>query len=100
MDKPNRWTAIIRNATSALIALVFVLPLYWAFVASLGQTGEFLLPFNDTNGWLARARTSLSFPITDAWAFENSLTLEYLNDAPPLTDEFTLDYIVSLVYSF
>ena len=73
-------------------------------IAEFQQTGKFLLPFDDTSAWLARATTSLSFPITDAWSFENSLILEYNND-PAVEDgvpleEFELDYVVSLVYSF
>ena len=73
-------------------------------IAEFQQTGEFLLPFNDTGAWLAKARTSLSFRLTETWSFENSLNLEYNND-PALDDgvllkKFELDYVVSLVYSF
>ncbi len=68
--------------------------------ARFRQTGEFLLPLNDTGGWLAKARTSLSFPLTDAWSFENSLLLEYNNKPAASTKAFELDYIISLVYSF
>jgi len=75
--------------------------------AEFRQTGEFLLPFDDTSGWLAKARTALSFPLTTSWSFENALLIEYNNrpaaSAPAGTgflNKFELDYIVSLVYLF
>ena len=72
--------------------------------ATFVQTAEFLLPFDSTGEWLARARTSLAFPLTQSWSFENSLNLEYQNDPagdPPNENaNLELDYIVSLVYSF
>lgn len=69
-------------------------------VAEFGQSGEFLLPFNDTKGWIARGTTRLSFPIVDGWAFANTLALEYFNDPPKDSEKFELDYIVSLVLAF
>lgn len=69
-------------------------------IAEFGQSGEFLLPFNDTSGWIARGTTRLSFPIADGWSFANTLALEYFNDPPRDTEKFELDYIVSLVLDF
>ena len=68
--------------------------------ADFDQTGEFILPFNETNGWLARAETKLSFPILESWSFVNTLGLEYNNAPAKDTDKFELDYIVSLEYMF
>lgn len=69
-------------------------------VADLGQTAEFLLPFNDTDAWLARAETRLSFPVLESWSFENTLGLEFSNAPPEDTNKFELDYVISLVYAF
>ena len=68
--------------------------------AEFKQTADFLLPFNETGAWLAKGRTSLSFPLTAAWAFDNSLLLEFNNSPPANTKNEKLDYIISLVYSF
>lgn len=68
--------------------------------ADFGQTGEFILPFNDTSGWLARAETKLSFPVLESWSFVNTLGLEYNNAAAVGTKKFELDYVVSLEYKF
>ena len=69
-------------------------------LADLGQTAEFLLPFNDTGAWLARAETKLSLPVLESWSFENTLGLEFANAPPVDTDKFELDYVISLVYAF
>jgi putative salt-induced outer membrane protein YdiY len=68
--------------------------------AEFRQTAEYLLPFNQTGAWLATGKASLSFPLTEAWSFENSLLLEYNNKPPDSTKNEKLDYIISLVYSF
>ena len=68
--------------------------------AELTQNATFLMPFNQTSAWIAKARTGLSFPLTDSWSFENALILLYDNRPVVDTKSFNLDYIVSLVYSF
>ena len=69
-------------------------------IAEFGQSAEFLLPFNDTSGWIARGTTRLSFPIASGWSFANTLALEYFNTPPSGSKSFELDYIISLVYAF
>jgi putative salt-induced outer membrane protein YdiY len=68
--------------------------------AEFTQSAEFLLPFNDTGGWLATARTTLAFPLTDSWSFTNSLLIEYLNAPVAGNKGFDLEYVVGLSYAF
>ena len=86
-----------RNDVNGRAAFTFLRTLG---IAQFGQTGEFLLPFNDTGGWIARGKTTLSFPLVAGWAFENALQMEYFNDPPSGSKSFELDYIVSLVNAF
>jgi len=68
--------------------------------AEFTQSGEFLLPFNDVDAWLARGRTNLAFPLVESWSFNNTLITEYLADPVPGNQGFDLEYIVSLSYEF
>ncbi|MEE8582043.1 MAG: DUF481 domain-containing protein [Myxococcota bacterium] len=69
-------------------------------VLEVAHTGEFLLPVNDPEGFLARTELVLAVPLGASWHFRNGVALEYANEPAVGNEEVNIKASAGLEYRF
>ena len=66
----------------------------------LKHVGEFLLPINETDAWLARTEISFGLPIAAGWGFRTAFELSYLNKPAAGNEELNTKLTTGIQYDF
>ncbi|HYC78041.1 MAG TPA: DUF481 domain-containing protein [Planctomycetota bacterium] len=64
------------------------------------QTAEFLLPLDDMDAFLVRARTSLAVPVAEGWSMKTSVDLQYQGEPAAGTENLDILFLIGLEYQF
>ncbi|MCB9833980.1 MAG: DUF481 domain-containing protein [Planctomycetes bacterium] len=63
-------------------------------------TAEMLVPMNEPSAWLGRAELNWSIPVSDNWAFDNTVRFQYRNQPARDAESYDLFVGAGLKYSF